>query len=144
MMNLAKTILASLFLAWFAVGSALAAPEIVIIVNPAANISTPTQDEVARLYLGKTKTIGGERLAPIDLSKNSDVAEHFHHLVMKKTTSQLRAYWSKLVFTGKGSPPKTFDSDAEVVAAVAGNPGLIGYVQAAAVDDSVKVLMTVE
>jgi len=60
--------------------------------------------------------------------------------VLKKSASQLKAYWSKLLFTGKGTPPKEIGSDAEMVSLVASNPNMIGFVDAAAVNDSVKVV----
>lgn len=49
--------------------------------------------------------------------------------------------WAKIVFAGKGTPPKTLKSDTEVISWVASTPGAVGYVNSAAADDSVKVLM---
>ena len=43
---------------------------------------------------------------------------------------------------GKGQPLPSVGGDADVVAKVAGEADAIGYVDAAAVNDSVKVLFT--
>ena len=59
--------------------------------------------------------------------------------VLSKTDAQLKAYWSKLTFTGKGTPPKELASEEEMMKLVAGNPSLIGFVDASKVDASVKV-----
>lgn len=52
----------------------------------------------------------------------------------------MKAYWSKLVFTGKGTPPQEVPGDAEVKALIGSNPSTIGYIDAGSVDASVKVV----
>jgi len=59
---------------------------------------------------------------------------------VKKTQSQYTAYWAKLMFTGKGIPPKEIESEKELVMLVSKNPNLIGYVDASAVTDDVRVV----
>ncbi|MGB5246255.1 MAG: hypothetical protein WBN34_06880 [Woeseia sp.] len=125
-------------------GSSLAAPEVVVIASSSSPISTASPADIARLFLGKTKSVNGQTLTPVDQSKSSDVASRFYSDVVGKNSSQMRAYWSKLVFTGKGKPPQELGSSAAVLAAVAADPALIGYIEASAVNDSVKVLMTVK
>lgn len=68
--------------------------------------------------------------------------EAFYTKVTSKNEAQLKSYWSGLVFTGKGQPLPSVGGDADVVAKVAGEADAIGYVDAAAVNDSVKVLFT--
>jgi hypothetical protein len=57
-----------------------------------------------------------------------------------RSSSQVSAYWSKLVFTGKGIPPKEVADDAAVVDLVSKNPSVIGYIDKASVTDAVKVV----
>ncbi len=78
----------------------------------------------------------------MSIKGGSDVHKEFAKKVLGKSSSQLKAYWAKLVFTGKGTPPKQINSDAEMIKLVAANPNLIGFVNAASVDDSVKVAAT--
>jgi hypothetical protein len=59
-----------------------------------------------------------------------------------KSSSQLNAYWSKLVFTGKGTPPEKLTTDQAVIDFVAANGNAIGYVDSAKVTDKVKVIAT--
>ncbi|SDD77089.1 hypothetical protein SAMN05428966_105342 [Massilia sp. PDC64] len=56
--------------------------------------------------------------------------------------SQVKALWSKLVFTGKATMPKEVGSSADVRKAVAANPKAIGYIEKSAVDATVKVIYT--
>jgi len=53
--------------------------------------------------------------------------------------SKLKGHWSKLIFTGKGTPPKEVSTDAEVIELVAANPNIIGYINASSVTDKVKI-----
>ncbi len=46
--------------------------------------------------------------------------------VAGKDEAQVKAIWSKLVFTGKATPPKELPSSADVVKAVAADPGTSG------------------
>jgi len=122
--------------------SGIAAAEIAIIANPEFSAETATAEDIKRLFLGKTSSIAGEDATPVDQKNGSAVWTHFYKTVVGKSASQVRAYWSRLVFTGKGKPPKTLDGDAAVVNAVATNPSLIGYVDVNAVTSEVKTLLT--
>ena len=115
--------------------------EIAVIVHPSAGVDSLTQDDVARLFLGKSKSFpSGGQAVPVNQSEGSAARDKFNEAVCKKNASQYKAYWSQLVFTGKGTPPKDAGNDAAVKALVAANPKMIGYVDAGAVDASVKVV----
>mgnify|MGYP001072463695 CR=1 FL=1 len=114
--------------------------EIAVIVHPSnnANIEKVT---VSRIFLGKLKSFpGGAQAVPITQKEGSAINDEFNKKVLKKSSSQLKAYWSKLVFTGKGTPPRSLNSDAEVLSLIGDNPNLIGYIDVAAVTSKVKVV----
>lgn len=116
--------------------ASLAQAEVAVIVNPSAG-KTPSQSDVANIFLGKDKSLKG-----IDVKDWTPAKEHFYAAVANKNESQLKSYWSGLVFTGKGQPMASVADDAAVVAKVAAEPDAIGYVDSAAVNSSVKVLFT--
>lgn len=116
--------------------AALVQAEVVVIVNAAANAS-PSQSDVANIFLGKNKSLKG-----VDQKDWNPTKEAFYSAVTNKNESQLKSYWSGLVFTGKGQPLPSVAGDAEVVAKVAAEADAIGYVDKAAVTDKVKVLLT--
>ncbi len=98
---------------------------------------------VSRLFLNKAKAFpGGNRAEPLALASDSPETAVFNDKVLGKSAAQLTAFWSKLVFTGKGQPPKELDSSQAVVSAVASQPNAIGYVDASAVNDNVRVVLT--
>jgi ABC-type phosphate transport system substrate-binding protein len=117
--------------------STLAQAEVAVIVNPAA-AKAPSQAEVGNIFLGKDKSMKG-----VDHKDWSPTKDKLYTSVTSKNESQLKSYWSGLVFTGKGQPLPTVGGDTEVVAKVAAEADAIGYVDAAAVNESVKVLFTI-
>jgi len=114
--------------------------EVVVIVG-AANANSVAGSDVSRIFLGKLKKFGdGSSVTPVNLAAGSPVREAFEKNALGKSSSQIKAYWSKQVFSGKGKPPKELGSDADVINFVSSNPGAIGYVDAGSVNDSVKVI----
>lgn len=115
---------------------------IAVIVHP-SNSAALDNNTISRVFLGKLKSFpGGGQAVPVNLAESDPTTTAFNKSVLKKSGSQLKAYWSKLVFTGKGTPPKVIDSSAEMIKLVGSNPNLIGYVDASQVDGSVKVIAT--
>jgi hypothetical protein len=112
----------------------LAQAEVAVIVNAGAS-AAPSHADVANIFLGKDKSLKG-----VDQAAWNPTKEKFDAGVANKNESQLKSYWSGLVFTGKGQPLPTVADDAAVVAKVGAEADAIGYVDAAAVSDKVKVL----
>lgn len=108
--------------------------EIAVIINPSVS-SSPSQSDVANIFLGKDKSLKGVDQKDWNLAK-----ETFYNTITSKNESQLKSYWSGLVFTGKGQPLPSLADDAAVVSKVGTDPDTIGYVDKAAVTDKVKVL----
>jgi len=114
--------------------------EVAIVVHP-TNVASADQAEISRLFTGRGTTFSnGSKATPLNLADSSPARAEFDSKVLGKSSSQMKAYWSKLVFTGKGTPPKELATDADVKAAVAADPTAIGYIDAASVDASVKVI----
>jgi ABC-type phosphate transport system substrate-binding protein len=129
-MNKLLTILA---LSLTAVTSANAA--VVVIGNPAAaDISI---NDVKKAFLGK----GDSSVVVYELEEGNPVRSEFHQVVTGKSDAQLKAFWSKQVFTGKGTPPATVAGAGAMKSVIATNPNAIGYLDEADVDATVKVII---
>ncbi|MFT7723323.1 MAG: hypothetical protein QM788_10895 [Roseateles sp.] len=119
--------------------------QVAVIVNPKNAAATLTADQVAGVFLGKTRTLpGGGAATPVDQAESAAIREQFYAKVTGKQSAQVKAAWSRLVFSGKGTPPKELASSAEVKKFVAANPDAIGYIEKSAVDGSVKAVLTVD
>ncbi len=117
------------------------ADEVVLIVNPSNSLSEISLKAVKKIYLGKSKFFpNGGKVVPVDQDEKSEVKAIFYEVIIGKSESQLKRYWSKRIFTGKGTPPKVLKGDAAVLAWVAERPHALGYVYKSSLNDSVKVL----
>jgi ABC-type phosphate transport system substrate-binding protein len=112
--------------------------DVVVVVSAKSSTTTMTADEVSQIYLGKSKA-----MKPVETS-GSPIRSQFYSKVAGKDEAQVKAIWSKLVFTGKATAPKELPSSADVVKAVAADPNAIGYIDKAAVDSSVKIVYAVQ
>jgi ABC-type phosphate transport system substrate-binding protein len=121
-----------------------ASAELVVIVNPKNPATSMSADQVAQVFLGRTSSFpGGGAATPVDQKEGAGQRDEFYAKVADKNPGQVKAYWSKQMFSGKGSPPKELGSSAEVKRAVAADPNAIGYVEKAAVDGTVKGVLSV-
>jgi len=110
-----------------------------VIVHP-SNASALDKKAISKIFLGKSKKFpGGSQAVPLN-QESGDLSAEFTKKVLGKSESQMKAYWSKLLFTGKGQAPKSVKSDAEVIDMVSKNPTMIGYVDDASINDTVKVI----
>ena len=135
-----KKVLSSLIFAAFATATASASAEIVVIVSTKNPATRMFSEQAAQFFLGKSTMF-----TPIDQAEGSAIRNEFYKKVADKDAAQVKALWSKLVFTGKATAePKEFKSNAEVKKAVAEDPKAIGYIDKSAVDDTVKVILTLQ
>lgn len=119
------------------------AADVVVIANKNAPDAL-TKEQVAEIFMGKAYSLpGGVAAAPLDLPPSNPLREEFYSKITGKSAAQAKSYWAKMAFTGKGTPPKEAENSAEIKRAVAASPGGIGYIEKAAVDGSVKVVLTV-
>jgi ABC-type phosphate transport system substrate-binding protein len=124
-------------LAVLVVGAGMAHADVVVVVSAKSTTTTLTADEISQIYLGKSKS-----KKPVETS-GTPIRSQFYSKVAGKDEAQVKAIWSKLVFTGKATAPKELPTSAEVVKVVAADPEAIGYIDKSAVDSSVKIVYTV-
>jgi ABC-type phosphate transport system substrate-binding protein len=116
------------------------AAEVVIVVHP-ENAATFNAKSVERIFLDKeNKFSTGVETIPVNLQPGEKLRKEFDEKILGRSTSQISAYWSKLVFTGKGIPPKEVKSDQDVIALIKQNQSVIGYIDAASVTPDVRVV----
>ena len=124
-----------------AINAPMAVSETLIIVHPSNN-NTIDKNEIARLFLDKSKAFpDGTQAIPIDQNEGSPVKVTFLSDIVLKTSFQIKAYWGRKMFTGKGRPPKSVVDDNAVKALVSSNPNTIGYIDSKSVDSSVKEIL---
>jgi ABC-type phosphate transport system substrate-binding protein len=132
-----RLLLASLLL-WAGVAGAA---DLVVIVSAKSPVNALRPEQVADIFLAQTGRFpGGEQAVALDLPVGSPLRNDFYTAVAAKSPAMMKAYWTKMVFTGRGQPPRELASSAAVRRMVAENPAMIGYIDRAALDASVKVV----
>lgn len=117
------------------------AEDLVVVVASSNKAPKLSNEEVSAIFLGTSKSFAnGERAVPIDQKAGTPVYAAFYQKATGKTESQVKAYWSRIMFTGKGQPPQEAGDGAAVKKLVAANPNMVGYIEASLVDASVRVI----
>lgn len=121
------------------VGTPAVAADVVVIANSGVPVDALGQNDIEKIFLGKTAKWPDKsrvRFAVLD----GDVHESFLKSLVKRTPSQYNIYWKKMMFTGKGSAPKTFETEAELVKYVSETEGAIGYISGGTDANGAKVI----
>lgn len=114
---------------------------VVVVVSAESPVSGMSQRHLADLYLGRTNRFpDGTSAIPVDQEPGSAAREVFYETYLGRSPAQVKAHWSKLIFTGRGHPPVDLPSNEDVRALVADDPRAIGYLDVRFVDERVRVL----
>ncbi len=123
---------------------AATASELVVIVSVRSPVSALRADQVADIFLGQIGRFpGGSEAIALDQRIGSHERDEFYSKVASKSAPLLKAHWSKMIFTGRGQPPREASDNASVKRMVADNPSLIGYIDKSALDASVRAVLVV-
>ena len=137
---------------WIARCAALAAllapavhAEVILVTSADSNVDTLSRDEAEQLYLGRRSSLAdGRPLLLLDLPPGP-VRDQFYRLLTGKNPSQIRAYWSRMVFTGRALPPRESVSVEDARRLLLENPGTVGYLpDTFASDPSLHILLHLE
>jgi len=123
-------------------GAPQANAELVVIVSARSPAPVLSHEQVAAIFLGQAGRFpdGGEAVA-LDQRVGAPERDEFYRQVTGKSPALLKAHWSKMVFTGRGQPPREASDAAGVRRMVAANPSMIGYIDRAALDASVRPVL---
>ncbi|MEO7774222.1 MAG: phosphate ABC transporter substrate-binding protein [Steroidobacteraceae bacterium] len=114
--------------------------DVVAIVAAQSPITSLTSAQISDVFLGKlTRLADGTRPLPIDQTEGSATRDAFYLQIAGKSPAQMKAFWSKLIFTGRGRPPKAVADDLAVLKSVQENPVAIGYLDRRSVNASVRI-----
>jgi hypothetical protein len=121
--------------------SAGAGAEPVVIVHPSCPATRLSADDARKLLLGEDRSWSNGDIPQLVEVRGEDPAVTAGYLaIARKTPSQIRSEWNRLVFSGRSNPPLRFNTPAEVRAAVSGLPGAFAVIDSSAADASVKIV----
>jgi len=114
--------------------------DVVAVVSAKSSVATLSKAQAADIFLGKVSQFpDGSPAVPLDQAEGSAARDEFYARYAGKSPPQLKAHWSKIIFTGRGQPPMEIANSADLKKRVAENPNAIGYLDQNLVDSSLKV-----
>lgn len=117
------------------------ADSVVVVVSTENPVTEIRRLRLADIYMGRASHFpDGPPVVPIDQAPGSPDREAFYGTYLGRSPAEIKAHWSKLVFTGRGRPPRDVPSGKEVKELVAENPRAIGYVHVGLVDESIRIV----
>lgn len=109
-------------------------PPFLVVVNRSNPAVSVTREELSAIYLKRNSN-----WLPVDQYPAARVRERFSRVVHGKSVAYVTRYWQRLIFSGRGIPPRQLPSDAAVLEFVRNNAHAIGYI-AGPPADGVKVI----
>lgn len=114
--------------------------QVVVVVAQDSNIDVLNEQHVENIFLARTSHFpNGEKAYPFEL-RDTESRTHFYQHLSGKSLSQLNAYWTTLIFTGKGRPPKSIELVKDIDGLLSKTPGAITYLQSHLVTQNMKVV----
>ena len=115
--------------------------DLVVVANPKSGIDKMSREEVVFVFMGRWRQLpSGIAAQPVDSPTDSPERTAFYRQLVNKSPSEIKAYWSRLIFSGGSRPPVVPDSREEQARILASTPGAIGYLERSAVDSRVKIV----
>ncbi len=129
----------------FLLAAVTANADIVVVASKKSPVDSLDKKTIKKLWLGKArKAPGVGKVTILDQPEGSAIRRKFYRHVTNKNSSQVKAYWAKIIFTGKAFPPKAVSSDSEALELVRASDNTIAYIDSSAVDNTVKILFTIK
>jgi hypothetical protein len=120
-----------------ACGARARAEDLVVIGNPAA--APLTKEQIADIFLARSSA-----RTPLDQRVDSPIYLEFYKKATGRDGAQIKAIWARILFTGRGVPPKQLGDSEAVKKAVAADPKALGYIEKSAVDGTVRVVLPLD
>jgi hypothetical protein len=117
------------------------ADSLVVVVNSKSPTNSLTKKELIDIYMGRfNKFPNGESVTPIDFNSGSIHREMFYESLVAKSERKINAYWSRLLFSGRATPPQKAASASDVASIIQNNTNALAYLLASDVQPGMKIV----
>jgi hypothetical protein len=114
-----------------------------VVVGKTSPIEKLNEQEAANIFLAKTNRLAdGSRITTLKLMDPNNESS-FYYKISGKNPSQITSYWTALIFTGKGKPPKEFTDRHKLLAELTQKPEAIAYISSEQMTDQMTDQMKV-
>ena len=100
----------------------------IILVSNSADISTLSKNQVINLFLGRTKFLpNGLKVRAYDFNEGAGTRAHFYQVLTGKHIAHIDAYWARLKYSGRASPPSAVENIKTLLERVQNQTSAITY-----------------
>jgi hypothetical protein len=99
-----------------------------VVVKADSSISALTKKEVMGLFLGRAKYLPtGDKVKALDFPIASAVRAEFYRALTGKNIADIDAYWARLQYSGRATPPEPIESSELIMQIVSKEKRAIAY-----------------
>lgn len=122
------------------VGAEVWAGDFAVVVSKQSPLAQLDKRDVANIFLAKTHQAGmAKRIVPLELI-DQEYQRTFYQEIAGKSLAQINSYWTTLIFTGKGRPPRQVSDETQLIDALMRNPNAITYLPLERITEQMKVV----
>ncbi|MDM8526107.1 hypothetical protein QUF80_22255 [Desulfococcaceae bacterium HSG8] len=108
--------------------SSTAFADVIIIANKNVPENTLSRKEIKEIFLGKRVQWGDHSRIHVATVRDVGIHKMFLKQYLNKSRAKWKSYWKRMVFTSRGVPPRSVNTEAELIAYVTETEGAVGYV----------------
>jgi hypothetical protein len=125
--------------------AAMARADLVVVASAHSGVDKLSHGEAINIFLGRYRQLpSGIPALPVDLPDASQEKARFYRLLVNKDLAEINAYWTRLVFSGKTSPPRQMKSSGQALDWLAANEGGLAYMDRSQVDARARIVLELE
>lgn len=125
-------------------GEAIA--DIAIIVHPQNPLASLSEDDVRRIFMGRTRLFPGSGIGitAADLTDTNPFFSDFYQALAHLTPDKLKRQRASYLFSGNGRLPQVLENENAMLEFVANTTSAIGYLPVEQIDNRVKTICVVK
>lgn len=107
----------------------------IVVVNTQSEVESLSQKQVMGFFLGRSKFLpSGAKVKAIDYPVDSEFRSAFYTALTGKNIADIDAYWARLRYSGRATPPQPLADSEEIIQALQQQVSAIAYLPASLQD----------
>jgi hypothetical protein len=103
-----------------------------VVVSQHSKLTHLSQKQVMSLFLGRTQFLPtGSRVKTFDFPINSKTRANFYLSLTGKNIADIDAYWARLKYSGRASPPQVLENGEAIIKKVSSQTTALAYLPSA-------------
>jgi hypothetical protein len=104
--------------------------ELMVVAGVDSGLAALSRADVVNIFMGRLRVLPDGRDAhPLDAPADSVERATFYRRLLGKGQQEIRAYWARLVFSGRTAPPRERPPGRSLQAELDADPQAIAYVE---------------